>query len=78
MPQGTDRGAPRFATEPMMMNRLTLSATLLLGASILSGCTNDPGAAAGTETQSQRAPPAPGGFVVHLNSDATSEVVVTH
>jgi len=60
-----------------MTRRFALSATLLLGAAMLSGCANEPGAAAGTEAESQRAAPVPGGFVVHLNSEVTSEVAVS-
>jgi len=58
-----------------MTRRLTLSAMLLLGAAMLTGCANDLGA--GTEAQSQRATPVPGGFAVHLNSAVTTEVGVS-
>ena len=58
-----------------MVRRFALSAMLLLGAAMLTGCANDLGA--GTEAQSQRAAPAPGGFAVHLNSAVTTEAVVS-
>jgi starvation-inducible outer membrane lipoprotein len=60
-----------------MTRRLSLSALLLLGAAMLSGCANDPDAAARAEAQSQHAVQAPGGFVAHLNSSVTSEVGVS-
>lgn len=54
-----------------------LSAMVLPGAAMLSGCANDPDAVADAEAQSQRAIPARGGLVVHLDGSVTSETGVS-
>ncbi len=57
---------------------LSVAALLLLGAAMLPGCSYEPDAAACAEAQSPRPAPARGGFAVHMDAAATSEVGVSH
>ncbi len=56
----------------------TLCMAVLLGVATLPGCADGPGAAPPTRAQAQDAPPAPGGFAVHMHGNVATEFAVGH